>query len=226
MKKSRIVITAILVVLFILSTLLNVFMFRSSYGTLLFKYNENKFLSMVSSRYLELNSIHFLDKSDCGIQIEYISNNAGKIEKHYYNFHFDKGSNMTAKIVDIDSSSNKTYTYYVAGKTYIQTKDSKTKIDTNETTLVTELFEDILTYQTILINDIQEKDTKTKMDFSFSPFYVLGVKYNAGKTLTVHYDLNGKLRKINTTLTDGTKETYTFTYQNDQINLPNLERFA
>lgn len=226
MKKSRIIITAILVTLFVISTILNVFMFRSSYGTLLFKYNESKFASMAGSRYLEFTPIYFLDKSDSGIQIEYISNKSGKIEKHYYSFHFDKGSNMTAKLVDIDSANTKTQTYYITNTIYQQTKDSKTKQEANETTLVTNLFKNIVSYQSMLLNDITEKDTKTKIDFSFSPFYVLGVKYNVGKTMTFHYDLNGKLRKIEAKLTDGTKETYTFTYKNKQISLPNLERFA
>ena len=78
----------------------------------------------------------------------------------------------------------------------------------------------------MLMVDIAEKDTKIKMDFSFSPFYVLGIKYTVSKTTTFYYDLNGKLRQIEAKLADGTKETYKFNYQNKQINLPNLERFA
>lgn len=226
MKRTRTVITVILVVLFVLSTLLNVFLFRSSFGTLLFKYDEKKFSTVVKSRYTEFTPIHFLDKSDSGVQIEYISNNKGKIDKHYYYFHFDNGSNMTAKIVDVDSANNKTYKYYVTNTLYTNDKDKKTKAEQNETTLILTLFEDLITFQESLINDIEEKATKTKIDFSFSPFYILGVKYNVGKTMTFHYDLDGKLRKINVTLTDGTKETYTLTYKNSRISLPNLERYT
>ena len=226
MKKSRVVIAVTLAVLFILSILLNAFMFRSSYGTLLFKYDESKFSSMVGSRYLEFTPIYFLDKTDSGVQIEYISNKDGKIEKHYYTFHFDKGSNMTAKIVDVDSANNKTYTYYITNTTYIETEDTKTKQAVDEMTLISKLFQSIISYQSMLMVDIAEKDTKTKMNFSFSPFYVLGIKYTVSKTTTFYYDLNGKLRQIEAKLADGTKETYTFNYQNKQINLPNLERFA
>lgn len=226
MKVFKVIIKVLLVIIFILSISLNAFVFRSSYGTLLFKYNSNKFSSMVNSRALEFNSIHFLDKSNEGIQIHLETINKGVLEVAYFDFYFDKGSNMTAKFTEIDSAVKKITTYYTTNYLYKEVDGVKTKIAADEITIVNGILNSLIAYQGVLSSDIKTNENKAKINFSFSPFYFLGLKYEIKDELSFHYDLDGRLRKVKVVLADGTVEKYTISYKNNQIKLPNLDRYS
>ena len=66
------------------------------------------------------------------------------------------------------------------------------------------------------------------MEFCFSPFYVIGIKYQIkedDKTTTYSYDLKGRLRKI-VVKNKNTKQTVTYSlnYNNEEVKIPNLAK--
>ena len=225
MKVLKVIFKLFTILLFTASLILNVFTFRSSYGTLLFKYDESKFSAMVGSKHLEFSPIYFLDKKDAGIQINSESNKDGKIATSLYEFHFDSEGKMVAKASDTDSANKTTYSYYKDGYVYKEVGSLKTKLPTNETLFVSNLLLELTSYQQVLMTDIEDSDTKTTMDFSFSSGYILGIKYKMNEDTSFHYDLEGRLRKIETVLTDGTSKSFTITYKNQKITLPDLNQY-
>ena len=68
MKK---IMTILLAILFILSITLNIIIFSSSYGTLLFKYDRTKFKSLINLNSSKLDISKFFLQKETGIQINY-----------------------------------------------------------------------------------------------------------------------------------------------------------
>lgn len=225
MKAIKIIFRLFISLLFICSIALNIFTFRSSYGSLLLKYDDNKFLSMVSARYLDFNSAYFLSQKDQGLQMKVTSTKSGKTETNLYEFHFDDKGELTIQISDTDSSNKTTYSYYKNNTLYTEVGQIKTKIPMEKNIFVTSIFSEMLSYQQILGNDISESETKTTIDFSFNSGYLLGIKYKMNEDNCFYYDLEGKLRKIETTLPDETVKTFEITYNNQALTLPDLSKY-
>lgn len=225
MKVVKIIFKLFISLLFICSIALNIFTFRSSYGSLLLKYDDNKFSSMVSARYLDFNPAYFLNQKDTGLQMKVVSTKDGKTETKLYEFHFNDNGELTTKISETDSNSKTSYSYYKDNVLYKEVGQLKTKIPTDKNIFVTSLFTEILSYQQILVDDISKTDTKTSIDFSFNSGYLLGLKYKMNEDTCFYYDLEGRLRKIETSLPNETVKTFEITYKNQAVTLPDLSKY-
>ena len=83
-------------------------------------------------------------------------------------------------------------------------------------------------FQDKILEEIEESDNKVKIDFSFNPFYVIGLKYEIKEeksTTLYRYDLNGRLREISHESSSGDKISYKISYKNVKIDLPDLSEY-
>lgn len=227
MKIFKIILKVLLVVVLVISVTLNILCFGSSYGTLSVIYNEDKFISMNNYAFNTLESFVLNEDSKTGLQIEAINNKqCKKLSAHYY---FDKDSNLSFSI----SCSKENYIeniYFSNGFLYsdnVKNSGQKTKeeMTSKEALMKAELNTDMMNLNS---DTIKNNKVKTKLDFSFSPFYILGIKYKykdlSETTRSYSYDLNGRLRKVKIINKEETTK-YTINYKSKKITLPDLTSF-
>lgn len=218
------------IVVFIFSLLFNVAIWSSSYGSLIFKHDDEKFSSLASSQRLNFEPSYFVYKENCGVQIYMETETKTNKEKASYEYYFDKKGNVTIKgkinqIINKDAS--KIEYYYNDGKLYINDNGEKNLQITNSSAVSKEHLTIINVLQDLLITDIETSKNKVKIDFSFNPFYVLGMKYtikDEDKNISYKYDISGKLREI-TINSKEEKSVYQINYKKSKISLPNLEEY-
>lgn len=218
MRTFTTILKILMVFIFIISLTFNFLIFNSSYGTLIFKHNDDKFLSLVSTKRLNLDPNFFLCEKNIGLQINVKTKENDETTNKKVKIHLDKESKITVYVLE----NNNQITYYQNGKVY--DKDGNdTLISINEKNAALVELEEINVLQDILINDIPNSKNKVKIDFSFSPFYFIGFKYTVKETdkkITYNFDLNGNIRKINIENENGVTINYSLEYKNEKITIP------
>ena len=68
MKAFKIILKSLLFLVFVISVTLNILLFNSSYGSLMFKYDKNKFYTMNYFATNKLTYENLLSKKDFGLQ--------------------------------------------------------------------------------------------------------------------------------------------------------------
>ena len=232
MKKGfKITFYILMSLVFVFSALFNILVHSSSYGTLIIKHSDEKMINMVSTEALNLYPTYFLTQKNAGAQIHKESRENGIITKSTYKIHFDKNYNMTASIVEIVQGENyfiRSDSYYKNEQLYTETNDIKTKKASNPNVVTSTILAELYTLQNALVEDVESTKAKAIIDFSFSPFYVLGIRYtikNDERSATYHYDLSGNLRKIEIKHKSGKTEYYELSYKAQKIKEPNLDEY-
>lgn len=231
MRAFKLILKILLVIIFMFSVAFNILLWNSSYGSLIFKHNEEKLLAMASSKRLEFENSYFLLKQESGIQIYEESREGSSIEKNTYKYYFDKESNLVAYIessVQTADSFSKSKSYYKDGTIYKEENGVKFHYPAMSVTTVGEILSSLNSLQDALITNIETTNNKAVIDFSFSPFYVLGLRYTvkeAEQTTTYSYDLSGNLRKIHIKYQTGRTKDYEISYKNKKIDLPDLSAY-
>ena len=76
-----------------------------------------------------------------------------------------------------------------------------------------------------LSSNNKKSNNKANLDISFSPFYLIGIEYDLslinGISYTYHFDLNGKIRKVETSSNKEIK----ISYENNNLSLPDLTEY-
>lgn len=232
MKKGiKITLNILLVLAFIFSAAFNILIHGSSYGTLIVSHSDEKLLAITSAEYLNFYPNFFLGQKEAGVQIYKETREDTSIIKDTYSIHFSEEYNMTASISKTTQEADnftRVDSYYKDQYLYTSNDTKKTKTSATPNTVTYSILSEITTLLYVLSEDIEEKDTKAKIDFSFSPFYFIGIKYTINSEesdITFKYDLNGTLRKISIEYESGKKEYYEISHKNKEVKLPNLEEF-
>jgi len=229
MRVFKTIVNILLIIVFILSITFNFLIMGSSYGTLVFKHSDRKLISMASAQRLEFEPSYFLLQKNQGIQISKKTKTESNIVKEEYKFYFDKKYNLTTYVLNskqTGDSFNKDVYYSSNNKCY----DGEGKENSNicvTSNIPSNILTELNVYQDALIEDVETTKTKSKVHFSFSPFYFIGIKYtikNETATVTYKYDLKGQLRKIEISYKTGVKETYSINYKDNKVSIPNLKK--
>lgn len=223
MRKLKFIFKILLVLIFICSVFLNVVLLKSSYGSLIFKYDQVKIsaLSESSDEYLQAYFSHNTKRS-----IEFKVNKDGIAS--VYAFSVDEKNDvymkLTTKEDDVDVIK-----YYADGKLYTEKGDSKTFISMSKLSIVSTYYAEaysLLNFPTLKVS-INDNENKTKPVFSFNPLYVLGIGYTCKNGTTSHsykFDLKGRIREVNSAY-DGGSTKVIVNYSNDQLTMPSFEGF-
>lgn len=233
MKVIKIILKVFVVILFIVSVLLNILLFNSSNGSLIFKYDETKFIAMNSSASDYLNSEYIGSQKDMGIQFK--SNNIESCNEFIANYYIDNESNITLETVcSYTNDKGEQVTdklYFENNIVYLDSNGVKTKQNATASSVI-EGYKGLYSHLPLFLlsnETIKENDSKTTIGFSFSPLYVVGINYKYTDENNIEskyqYDLSGKLRKV-TRKTDKKTETYEINYKSQKIEKPNLEQYG
>lgn len=225
MKTFKTILKILLVIIFIASAGLNILLFSSSYGTLIFKHNEAKLISMNSYANSRVSADYLMNQKDAGLQIK--STAVVGCDEYIANYYVDKDSKLYAHIACTytkdgqtvtDNSyfkDNKVYHLHHTGEKAAETMDFKYLFSSQTNSALKNLL--------VSESKIKNNDEKAKISFSFSPFYFVGIKYSykdeLNTTYKYEYDLSGCLRKINLSNSEGKKEV-TITYKSKSISIP------
>ena len=230
MKIFKTILKVFVVIIFVVSAILNILIANSSYGSLLFKYEENKFLSLNTHAAHKFNYI--LSNKNEGLQFKATS--VEGCDEFVANYYLDENSNLTFETKCTYTENDETVVnkaYFKDDVIYLDNNGTKSKESISEIYAIS-LYKSMFTYSDLymLTNEaITSNDSKTKIGFSFSPFYLIGINYSyksEDNTLYKYsYDLTGKLRKV--TVKDNENESkMTFNYKNKKIDFPsNLESY-
>ncbi len=226
MRIFKFILKILLVIVFIFSVVLNFVLVGSSNGSLVFKYNQDKLSALAETSNNTLEK--FLDgKSNKTISFNVTSSN----ETLNYSFYVDKEGKIFMEAVS--TKDDKTVTeYYQNEKLYTLDGDSKTYKDCDALAMYNNYYSLVysLTNYNLLETSIDENKEKTKIDFSFKPLYVLGIKYTANATdrkLTYKYDLKGNLRVVEADYEDNDKDyKLTINYSNKALKMPDFSDFS
>ena len=227
MKIFKIILNILIVIIIVMSITLNILCFGSSYGTLSIKYNENKFIAMNDYAFNTIDSFILNQDSKTGLQIEATNVNDCKVFSS--NYYFDKESKLSFKISCIKEShvENIYFSNDILYLDNVNNNGEKTKVNTPVEIALTKYSPNV--DEIYLIGDIiKNNQTKTKLQFSFSPFYVLGINYqykDLSKTkYSYSYDFNGHLRKVRV-INNEKQSDYTIGYKSKTIALPDLSSY-
>jgi len=223
MRVFKIILKILIIIIFVMSVTLNILLFGSSYGTLVFKYNENKFLSMNSFASSQLDFTELNSKKNSGIQLTVTSlSGDNKLKINYY---FDKNANPMFEYHHTYEDGENLITnssYFVNNTLYEDNNGEKSQgsASFNDALLAHEIV------KTCLLSNsaIQENSKKAKISFSIKPLYLVGIKYSytdevTGNSYKYEYDLKGYLRKVTTTTKDD-EIKITLSYKNKKIEFP------
>lgn len=225
MRIFKFILKILFVIIFIFSIVLNFVLFGSSNGSLVFKHDKDKLSVMTETSNNALKN--FIDsKSSKAIEYNVTLSN----ETLNYTFFVDKDGKVFMKAVS--TKEDKTITkYYQDEKLYTQDGDSLTFTNCDLLTMYSEFYSKVysLTNYNLLETSVDENNEKTKLDFSFKPFYVLGIKYSAKATdrkLTYKYDLKGNLRVVEADFEDNDKDySLTINYSNKVLKMPSFGEY-
>ncbi len=226
MRIFKFILKIIFVIIFVFSIVLNIILFGSSNGSLVFKHNKDKLNVMAENSDNTLKM--FLDgKSNKTISFNAVLSN----ETLNYTFYVNNEGKIFMEAVSTKDDKTIT-TYYQNEKLYTIDGDSKTSKDCDVLTMYGTYYSKVysLTNYNLLESSINENKEKTKVDFSFKPFYVLGIKYSAKATdrkLTYKYDLKGNLRVVEADFEDNDKDyKLTINYSNKALKMPDFSEFS
>ena len=222
----------LMIVIFIFSTIFTICIAGSSHGSLVISHSDEKLLAMVSAKRLELEPSYLLSSKKTGFQIAKETKENGKTTKYSYKFYIDKDLKLNAIVTETsqkDGAYIKNEYYYTDGILYTiidGAKKDQQKIDSS--TLIAPILTEINLLQDSLIDNIPISKNKAIIDFSFSPFYFLGIKYtlkDESKVVTYKYDLSGNLRKMTVKNTNGEKNSYVFSYDDEKLSFNKIYEF-
>lgn len=223
------ILLVLMIIIFIFSLAFNIAICSSTNGTLIFKHNDEKMIAMASADRINLTPDYLMLQKDKGIQLVKEAKENGITTTNKYNIYLDKEYNLTASIkvsTKTGKISEQEKKYLKDGKVY----DNEGK-ELNEqiaflSQISTQLTE-INLYQDALLTNVETTNNKAKIDFSFNPFYFIGIKYEISeedRTITYNYDLKGRLRKITVDYKTGKLENYSINYKNEKVTVPNLTK--
>ena len=178
MKTFKNVLKILMIVIFIISAAFNIMILGNTYGTLVFKYDEEKLLSMASTSTLNFMPTYFLTEVESGFQITKEVTENDKTDKNTYDFYFDKESNLTAKIYSSEQTGDsykKNTSYYKDGTLFQDIDGVKSKVTSTPQSITNEILTELFTLQNGLVSDIEDTDNKSMVGFSLKPFYVIGI---------------------------------------------------
>lgn len=225
-EKTKKIITIISISLastvFVISALFNIFMFKTSYGTLMFNYNKETYFTMhsIASEKFDVSLLNKQTKYSTKISGENIEG-CDYFTTQYY---VDKNSKLNIKTTC--KINKETTTYYFKDSTlYVEKGSSKTSESIDFDNYVTQ-YPEFFGFASGFLFDPQLTDSnnKTSIDFSFSPFYTFGIKYSYSKSdikYTYHYNLKGHLRKIDIKK-DGKVDTLKIFYNEKIFKTPSF----
>lgn len=226
MRIFKFILKILFVIIFIFSIVLNFVLLGSSNGSLVFKHNEVKLSTMTETSNNTLKN--FIDnKSNKSIEFNAILSN----ETLNYTFFVDKDGKVFMKAVS--TKDDRTVTkYYQDEKLYTQDGDSLTFANCDLLTMYNDFYSKVysLTNYDLLETSVDENKEKTKLDFSFKPLYILGIKYTVKATdrnLTYKYDLKGNLRVVEADFEDNDKDySLTINYSKKALKMPNFDEYV
>ena len=229
-RPLKIIFTVLLVLIFIVSALFNILAFNTSYASLMFKYDKNTLQTMHFKAYEPIK----YDNLEKGYIVK--GENIDGCDSFEAQYYINESSEIEMKTVcsvkEQDKEVTTTY-YYKNNKIFIDSGDKKQKIEGSFVTYRAS-YPDVFDYYDIALEyDLNAENYKTKMDFSFAPFYTLGIKYSFSVkdsgyespfTATYQYDLKGRLRKI---ILDNEEEPskLSIRHKNKSIEYPDLTAF-
>lgn len=226
MRIFKFIFKILLVIIFIFSIVLNFVLVGSSNGSLVFKYNQDKLSTMAETS--DNNLKMFLDgKSNKTIVFNVVLSD----ETLNYTFYVNKEGKIFMKAVSTKDDKTATF-YYQDEKLYTLNGDIKTSEDCNLSTMYNTYYSKVysLTNYNLLGSSIDENKEKSKIDFSFKPFYLLGIKYTAKATdgkVTYKYDLKGNLRVVEADYEDDSKDyKLTINYSSKTLKMPDFSEFS
>lgn len=226
MKIFKIVLTVILSALLVASIVLNIILFKSSYASLLIRYDKDMFYSLADNATKSLYPTSFLQSKNNGVEffIDFDDSNNSTI----YYFYVDEESKLSFKIKE--TINNKSITYYLSNNTlyvYDEANNSKVKYSS---TINDEYYNVAISTTKIdkLLPFIQSH-SKEKTESDFNSSYILGIEYEAeindNTSYTYYFDLNGILRSVEVE-TENKEYTVTIKQNNTKIEMPDFSDYT
>lgn len=228
MKKwLKITLICLASILLVFSVLLNILSFKTSYSSLMFKYDKSLFDSMHSLAHSKVSYTSFISEKDYGYTVK--GENIDGCSTFEANYYVDGSSNLQMKVICSTNEQTSSY-YFKDNVVYIDASSGKTKESITIEQYIAK-YPDSLGYieNMFAVNTLSEQEgNKTKIDFSFSPFYTLGIRYkfnvSDNETITYKYDLKGRIRKI-IVENDELNSKLKIKYKRSSIEFPDLEDF-
>jgi len=226
-RTFKVFFTIIIIFVFIISIFFNILLFSSSYASLMLKQNKSLYLTMHedSKDFFELDN-----QKEYGFHIE--AENVEGCISLISDYYVDNEGKKTVKSVCSKNEEDKTvvYTYYFYNnKVFVEVGEAKTKEEITFEGFLNSYPHAYKNVVEILNTDlmVNNKENKTKLHFSFSPFYVLGIKYSfkveENNTYTFKYDLKGRVRILS--IEGENSSNIKIKYNTDSISFPDLTEF-
>lgn len=224
MRTLKITLTVFMTMILIVSIFFNILILGSANGTLVFKHDDQKLLSMISAQRLILDDSQISNSKNTGYQLTKTIIENGVKTKESYKIHFNEKYEATLSILIETTTKDtiKTQKYYRDGFVYDE-KGNQSPSNANPKELFAEVMSGVNAYQDALAIDIETTKTKVENNFTFDSFPFIELQYTIKReesTVTFSYDLDGSLKTIKISYTDGKKETYSIYKANKKVYIP------
>lgn len=227
MKIFKLILTIILSMLLIASILLNIILFKSSYASLLVRYDKDMFTSLADNAAKELYPTSFLQNKQIGVELfmDFEDNN----DSINYHFYVDEESKLTFKINEV--KNGKTITYYLKDDV-LYINDQATNSKTKSTTTTGDEFYYIAIASTKIDKLLPyiENNSNERTEIDFNSGYFLGLEYevevNEEISYTYHFDLKGKLRSVDVDTYNEQEYTIAIKESNNKIEMPDFSDYT
>ena len=224
MRTLKISLTVFMTMTLIVSIFFNILILGSANGTLVFKHDDQKLLSMISAQRLILDDSQISNSKSNGYQLTKTVEENGVKTKEVYNIHFNEKYEATLSILKETKTKDtvKTKKYYREGFVYDE-KGNQYPSEANPKTLFAEAMASVNAYQDALATDIETTKTKVENNFTFDSFPFIELQYTIKReesTVTFTYDLDGCLKTINISYKNGKKENYSISNLTKKVYIP------
>lgn len=235
MKKLKTFFIVLLVIIFITSTLFNILLFGSSYGSLMLKKDTNLLQSMSWTDVSSNTLAGIKSQKNKGYLYQEKVYNGDELEKSLeYYIYFDETSSPTYTYT-LKEGESETKIYYNGEFLYTEKGESKLKKKLTEIQLasnINAIVGKIVSFHESAytsITTVEDKNLDTSISFSFSPFYFIGINVeidNEDNDSEFGFDLNGNLRKGEYEFADDSKAEIKLSTKTSEIEFPDFYRFA
>ena len=224
MRTLKITLTVFMTMILIVSIFFNFLVMGSANGTLVFKHDDQKFLSMVSTQRLVLDGSQISSSKNAGYQLTKTTIEKGVTTKEIYQIYLNDRYEATLSITSEIKEKNtvKTQNYYRVGFVYDE-KGNQFPSAEDPKVLFADAMSSVNSYQDALAIDIETTKTKVENDFNFSAFPFIELQYTIKReesNTTFTYDLKGNLKTIKISYKDGKKESYSISKLNKKVYIP------